>query len=354
MNEYVALRFDVSPNVGTGHAVRARTFGTILEARGIPHVYVTHHDAVSSSEALGISKRLIYGFSADDGESAWVRNQSRVTHVITDFCHRYNSNSGEYVRQIKQVRPLTVAVIDSMPPHHFVSNPEVSPEIVCTPYLNAENLRQKPSCERWLAGEKYAVLSPMFLAQRQIVNNSDYEQGRYVLVCCGGADENHLSSTIVREICSRGMPEVEIRVVVGSLFASSLVRELEQFVKLFPLNIMLERGQISLAKLISECRFMIGLAGLIRYEAACLGKTALMIQETSEHEDYLRRFETDGLGKIYFLDQPMDQRRFYTALSCMSDVNFVNRLSKFNQNAFDRVDGLGAERCLNALLQNSF
>ena len=353
MNEYVALRFDVSPDVGTGHAVRARTFGNILEARGIPHVYVTYHDAVTTAEELGISKRLIYGFSADDGESAWVRNQRRVTHVITDFCHRYNSNSSENVCQIKQVRPLTVAVIDSMPPHHFVSNPEVSPEIVCTPYLNAEILRQRPSCERWLAGEKYAVLSPIFLSKRQIVEKTEYEQGRYVLVCCGGADESHLSSTIVREIFSRGLPEVEIRVVVGSLFSSSLIRELEQFVKLFPRNIVLERRQISLAKLISECRFMIGLVGLIRYEAACLGKTALLIKESSEYEDYLRRFETDGLGKVYFLDQPVDQRRFNSVLSCMSDADFVNQLGKFNRNAFDRVDGFGAERCIDALLRDS-
>ena len=352
MNKYVALRFDVSPEVGTGHAVRARTFGTILEARGIPHVYVTHHDAVTTAEALGIPKRLICGFSADDGEPAWVRNQSRVTHVITDFCHRYNSDSGEYVRQIKQVRPLTVAVIDSMPPNHFVSHPEVSPEIVCTPYLNAENLRQMPSCERWLAGEKYAVLSPMFLAQRQIVEKSDYEQGRYVLVCCGGADENHLSSTIVREIFSRGLPEMEIRVVVGSLFSSSLIHELELVVKQFPRNIVLEREQISLAKLISECRFMIGLVGLIRYEAACLGKTALLVQESSNYENYLRRFETDGLGKIFFLDQPTDQRRFYAVLNCMSDAEFLNQLGRFNRKAFDRVDGLGVGRCLDALLQD--
>ena len=148
---------------------------------------------------------------------------------------------------------------------------------------------------------------------------------------------------------------MEIRVVVGSLFASSLVRELEQFVKLFPLNIVLERGQISLAKLISECRFMIGLAGLIRYEAACLGKTALLVQELSEYEDYLRQFETDETRKnIFSGPTDVDQRRFYSVLSCMSDADFVNRLSKFNQNAFSRVDGLGAERCLNALLPKQF
>ena len=183
MNEYVALRFDVSPDVGTGHAVRARTFGTILEARGVPHVYVTHHDAVTTVEALGISKRLIYGFSADDGESAWVRNQSRVTHVITDFCHRYNSNSGEYVRQIKQVRPLTVAVIDSMPPHHFVSNPEVSPEIVCTPYLNAENLTAKTFMREMASRRKVRCsFTHVSILNVKSVNKSDYEAGA---ICLG-------------------------------------------------------------------------------------------------------------------------------------------------------------------------
>lgn len=172
------------------------------------------------------------------------------------------------------------------------------------------------------------------------------------MVCCGGSDQNQLSAMIVSKLFEHGPPAAEVRVVVGQLFDQRHVEELESFARRFPQGYALERdcGLDEMVELISGCRFLIGRVGLIRYEAACLGRTTLLVQETSDYEAYLRLFERDGFGKIYLLDQSEERQRLDSDIRRMSDSGLVERLGKFNQCAFDQIDGLGAERLLDALL----
>ncbi len=349
----VAIRFDVSPVIGIGHARRAMAFGAELSKRGLSHFYVTSNDAVDTARSLGIPSSKLYGFDENAGESDWIRCHTDVTHVITDFCHSQRSNAGETVRSILQTKAMHIAAVDSMPPHHFEACSDAIPSLAITPYLDAEFLRTRPLCERWLAGARYAVLENAFASIRQSLMQTTLTPGNYILVCCGGSDPAQLSASIVRKILQYGQPEMEIKVVIGSLFDRKLTGALEHLANQSSHRVSLTSGQDGIAKLIANCGFLIGRVGLLRYEAACLGKTTLLVQENSRYENYLRGFEKAGLGQIYLLDQQVDRERFDAMIASLSDRDTIQSYSEPNLTAFDRVDGQGAGRCVDALLEIS-
>ena len=353
MNRLFAIRFDVSPNIGTGHASRALAFGAELTKRKLDHFYVTTSAGVEFATVLGVPHNQLYGFDEKFGEEAWIRRHADVTHVIADICHSRRIDSGGTIHRILQAKPLHVTVIDSMPPYHFNGKSNPAPDVVITPYFGAETLRTRPLCGKWFSGSQYAILEKSIVSLRQSLNQEVPEPGNYILICCGGSDPAQLSFYILQQILERGVPEFNIKVVIGPLFASKLTKNIEVLARKAPHRISLEYGQNGIAQLIADCGFFIGAVGIVRYEIACLGKNMFLVQENSKCENYLRGFEKAGLGQIYLLDQALDRKRFSAMTGRLGDRQFVRMYTKPNRCGFDLVDGQGAHRCLDALVETT-
>ena len=350
MNRLVAIRFDVSREIGTGHATRALAFGAELEKRNLPYFYVTDIGGVDFAKSIGVSPSRLHGFDADAGEAEWIQRNADVTHVIVDFCHSRHINSGETVYRILQARELHVSVIDSMPPYHYRGYSNAIPSIVITPYLGAEFLREKPRCCKWLSGAQYAILEKSIISARSCLNQKNSQPGKYILLCFGGSDPGQLSLLVLRKILEHGAPKFDIKVVIGTLFDRKLTNEIENLVNKAPNSITLESGKDGLARLITDCSFFIGTVGIVRYELACLGKKMFLIQENSDYDSYLRGFEKAGLSKIYLLNHPADRNRFDTMIENLHNDEFIRLHSEFNQCGFDLVDGQGTVKCIDAVL----
>ena len=353
MNRLVAIRFDVSPNIGTGHVSRALAFGAELTKRKLDHFYVTTSAGVESATMLGVPHSQLYGFDEKFGEEAWICRHTDVTHVIADFCHSRHIDSEGTIHRILQAKALHVTVIDSMPPYHFNGKSNPAPDVVITPYFGAETLRTRPLCGKWFSGAQYAILEKSIVSLRQSLNQEVPEPGNYILICCGGSDPTQLSSYILQRILDHGVPEFNIKVVIGPLFAPKLTKIIEILARKAPHKISLEFGQNSIAQLIADCGFFIGTVGIVRYEIACLGKNMFLVQENSNYENYLRGFENAGLGQIYLLNQAVDRKRFNAMIKRLGDRQFVRKHTKPNRHGFDLVDGQGVHRCLNALVETA-
>lgn len=353
MNRLFAIRFDVSPNIGTGHSSRALAFGAELTKRKLDHFYVTTSAGVEFATVLGVPHNQLYGFDEKFGEEAWIRRHADVTHVIADICHSRHIDSGGTIHRILQAKPLHVTVIDSMPPYHFNGKSNPAPDVVITPYFGAETLRTRPLCGKWFSGSQYAILEKSIVSLRQSLNQEVPEPGNYILICCGGSDPAQLSFYILQQILERGVPEFNIKVVIGPLFASKLTKNIEVLTRKAPHRISLEYGQNGIAQLIADCGFFIGAVGIVRYEIACLGKNMFLVQENSKCENYLRGFEKAGLGQIYLLDQALDRKRFSAMIGRLGDRQFIRMYTKPNRCGFDLVDGQGAHRCLDALVETT-
>ena len=111
MNRLVAIRFDVSHEIGTGHVTKDIVFGAELENRNLSYLYVTDIGGVDFANSIGVTLSKLHGFDADAGEADWVQRNADVTDEIVDFCHSRHINSAETVNRILQEKALFETVL---------------------------------------------------------------------------------------------------------------------------------------------------------------------------------------------------------------------------------------------------
>ena len=112
MNRLVAIRFDVSHEIGTGHLTRALAFGAELEKRNLPYFYVTDIAEFNFAKTIEVAPSKLHGFDTDAGETDWIQRNADVTDVIADFCHSRPINSAETVYPILQAQALFETVLN--------------------------------------------------------------------------------------------------------------------------------------------------------------------------------------------------------------------------------------------------
>lgn len=355
MPRTVAIRFDVSSSIGVGHLRRAIALGNELAKRQISHRFATPNESCTTAIALGIPQNQLVGFDTKFGENDWIQQVPQLTHVIADFCHQEHINPCSSIKEILQSKQLKVAVIDSMPPNHFQGDSNTIPSIVVTPYLDAENLRETPHCENWLAGVQFSILDSTFLTLRQTLSRNSLITGDYILVCCGGSDPNQMSEYILGILLNNKFPEVNVKFVVGNLFGKKRIESIKEKIadnnKKF-ISLVFNRNNIS--DLINNCGVLVGTVGLIRYESACLGKPSFLVQNHSNFEKYLRNFHNSGLGNIFFVQNQIERNAFESMVKNLGTVDGFAEMSKPNVGAFDQVDGRGGQRFLDEFLGLAF
>ena len=349
----VAVRFDVSSSVGSGHLRRAVALGDELTKRQISHRYVTPNRSQVTAVELGVPKNLLIGFDTKSGENDWIQKIPQLTHVITDFCHHEHSNVCSTVNQILQPKQLHVAVIDSMPPNHFQGDKNTKPSIVVTPYLGAEKLRKKPSCRKWLVGAKYAILDSSYLSIRQRLDRNSLTTGDNILICCGGSDKCQITEYILDILLHNNILETNLNVVVGNMFEKNRVKMIKKIADQNQDHISLVFDRNNIADLIYRCGVVIGLVGLIRYESACLGKPSFLVQNHNNFEQYLRNFHNAGLGKIFLIQDQMERNAFQSIVKTLGTADGFVKNSEPNFAAFNQVDGRGGQRFLDVFLDSA-
>ena len=351
MSVLVAIRFDVSASVGTGHLRRAIAIGKELNNRNIPHSFVVKNHSLQTARNLGVSTDKLVGFNPDNGEKDWIQRLPNLTHVITDYCHREYDHSSTYssVANIFKRKRVFVAVIDSMPPYHFQSKFHEAPSIVVTPYLDADKFRTAPACQSWLVGIDFVILDKEYSILHDKFDSS-LSAGNYILICCGGSDPHHFSTYILSELFEECQPQVHTKVVVGNLFDNTQVKSLHSIAKQYPQVISLESDRNNISDLVANCGILVGTVGLIRYEAACLGRPSFLILRNPDHENYLRNFHKSKIGNIYFMQIESERKQFQSIVRQLCTSDSFSEKSKPNLRAFQSVDGRGVKRILDTLL----
>ena len=346
----VAIRFDVSSSIGSGHLRRAIALGEELSDRQISHRFVTPNESCASAISLGVPQNQLVGFNTKIGEMDWIQRIPDLTHVITDICHHEQLNPDSVVDKLLQSEQITVAVIDSMPPNHFQSVKCKKPSIILTPYLDAEKLRETPHCKKWLTGVQYSILDSTYLALHRTLNQNSLTSGDYILVCCGGSDPNQISEYILSILMQSKVLKIKVKIVVGNLFRKNRINSLKMIENKNKKFISLVFNRNNIADLIYNCGVLIGLVGLIRYEAACLGKPSFLVQNHSNYENYLRNFHNSGLGNIFFIQNQFERDAFESIVKDLGTEDGFAKMSKPNSSAFDQIDGYGVQRFLDVFL----
>ncbi len=352
MTLLVALRYDLSRLIGTGHLKRLMSIGIEMDRRQIPFRFVGTAAAATLFNEFNIPKDRAIQIDTNECETDWLNQSPQFTHVIVDVCHEHRSNAGELVQNIKKSGPHKVAVIDSLAPDHFQEKLDGIPDLIVTPYLNANLHRPTPSTPNWLYGSKFSLLNHDFRRRRLNLENSVSKLENHLLICCGGSDPENLTELILNQLIQQNTLPVRTTVVVGNLYSYNRRKSLQTLVERTGLDIDLVDGKDGIGDFLEKCTFVIARAGLIRYEAACLGKNMFLILDQTRYESYFRGFESSDLAKMFFLDQPEGKRSFIQLLKSLADREKVKQYGKFNEVAFNAVDGLGISRFLNRFLNS--
>ena len=205
--------------------------------------------------------------------------------------------------------PAVVGVIDSMPPDHYAGTDTPPPDLLFTPYLNADRFHSTPNAAKWCYGPKFSVISREYAA----IDPSDgWDAGR-VLVTCGGADPDGLSVKIAQQLAQADIPA---DIVVGPLFSATIRDELTTLAAENP-NWALHHAPNSLAHLIGGAAFVVGRLGLTRYEAAALGRSGLYLSAGTAYRAYLEGFEAAGLARIFFDGDTDGTDRFLAEIAAL-------------------------------------
>lgn len=264
--------------------------------------------------------------------------------VILDTLNAGNlGNTLRYVRELKD-RNCAVAIIDSMPPDHFrpVGHNGPNPDWLVTPYLGAENLRPPPDAGAWLAGPRYAILPPAFLNARSA---EDVSQADRILIACGGSDPTGLSLRIAEALEETQIP---VDIIVGPHFSPALAAELQAFSEAHSaFRLTVEPDDI--LSLYLSARLVVGRPGLVRYEAAALGRPAVFLSEINRYQDYFRNFADAGLAEMHFSTDPAGEQSFFARLGDIARCGSEAMPTFPNTGAMATIDACGAKRVWEAL-----
>lgn len=316
MTPRILLRADGGHRIGLGHIRRVQVLATLFDAAGAQTAFACNADGLAYLAAQGVPSQRLFAPDADWGAPS---------HIVADI--NYGGNADRAASEIARLAAGTalVTVIDSMPPDHFVAHPGGAPDLVVTPYLHADRFRPPPACREWLFGGDMAIIDPQYA---EMAGHAPSTPPR-ILVSCGGSDPENLTDTILDVLRPLGHP---VDVVVGPLFDQRTRRGFD--------NVTVHQAPAGLAVLVAQASLVVGRVGLLRYEAASLGRQGVYLQHGPEYRDYLEAFSKAGVAEIFF-----EQTRFLKRLEDVGPNDFVH-----NQAAQEAIDGLGAERVAKAIL----
>lgn len=341
----IGLWAEAGPQIGLGHVQRMLALAEALRSEGVHPVFLSSGVTQAALVARGLpavdlrAPGDIVGLGALVVDTLWPGNAAATAVQVAGLAHT----------------GLPVAVIDSMPPDHFVADPAgPPPDLVITPYLGAEALRTPPAARRWLAGARYAILGAEYARLRAAAPVPEKPR---LLVACGGADPEGLAPAIVAHLEARGWPQgpagaLGVDVVIGPLFRAEHVARLHAAAAARP-ALRLHTAPPGLAPLIAQASLVVGRMGLIRYEAAALCRGGVWLQPSEDYRAYLRGFEVAGLAQVFHAADPGGTAKFLDAVATLADRAAAGHdalAAVFPQQAFARVAADGARRVAHQVL----
>lgn len=321
----VLLRTGGGAAIGLGHIRRCQVLAQEFRARVAEVFWAVDRDMQTYLTAQGEKPTHLLAETVD---------VHGFDHVVADI--NWSGNAGRAAQEIAAFAEgtATVTVIDSMPPDHFMAAPNGAPDLLVTPYLNARAFRPEPQKGLWLEGGGHAILDPELL-RADATSRSD----KRILVSCGGSDPNGLTLRIVEALADQPNP---VDIVIGPLFSAELAQDLY---RLKPAHFTYHDAPKGLTGLISGASLVVGRVGILRYEAAVLGRRGIYLHAGPDYRDYLEGFAKSGVAEVHFTTDDRGEEKFLERLGHLEESDFQP-----NPLARAAIDGKGSARVAQAVL----
>jgi spore coat polysaccharide biosynthesis predicted glycosyltransferase SpsG len=189
-----------------------------------------------------------------------------------------------------------MAIIDSNGEYSVARHLDEGVDIVVTPYLGAES-GPRPAARLWLSGAEFAVLPPGY--EEPLARRENDDGPPRLLVTMGGSDPWRLTESVIEALNTLGDRRPGTTVVFGPFFDPERCDRLRMRA---PWATWVE-DKLDLLSCYKQTDFVIGAAGLTRYEVAALGLRSLLLNPHQFSIDYFRSFDEAGLAEIVFTNE---------------------------------------------------
>lgn len=368
----IAIRVDASTRMGLGHLTRCRTLAKELQERGAcVHFVCRAHQGhqIQMLEAEGYSVSSLPKApeqTATDGDyAAWLgvsqdqdadetlaalnkltknRKQAKWDWLIVDH---YGLDQA-WERRLRSVAKQ-VLVIDDLASREHDCDVLLDQNFSCQPDERYAKLLPKHAQD--LLGPDFALLHPQYSMTRQTLDRCTANMAvvnpvRRVLVFFGGTDPENLTGRCLEALSDPALSETEVHIVVG---ANNPHKEALRRQAAARGATHLHEPRPHLADLMAEADLAIGASGTTTWERCCLGLPSLVISIAENQQPACSALTTANI--IDYLGHYEDVRAADITRGISRLVNDPVRRQKLTESSSTLVDGLGAQRVVDAMLQ---
>lgn len=349
------FRTDAAGDIGFGHLRRCMTLAKAATARG-HEVRFLLSDA-SDTAALALLESVVVpieriGGAGRPGQEITALADARLAPcdvMVADIAHARvlaaRHHLPAYLNRLH--RPARrLAVIEGLGGDAIAGDADGVAELIVTPYAFDPETTSRPRQSRQLIGAAYAILDQGYSrighAERQIV-----PQGRRILVTTGGSDPTDVALRALKACEAVAPAPLELRVIVGPLFAPRLRAEIARLADASRHAVTLVEAPDDLRAEMLWCDLAIATTGLTKYELAATGTPAILLSHDHGHARNSRAFAALGTAHDLGSAEALDTAAFTNAIAGL--LADQSRRREMSQRGTEAVDGLGAARIIAAI-----
>ena len=334
MKPTAVFRFDASPLIGGGHAIRSGALAGALAAEGWRTICATREETIYTVpgvlEQYDDVLRLGTNGVGEIDEMA-----ARIAHSCEAVVLDHYGRDREFDRACRNFASC-VTVIEDRPavPHDY--------DILVNSSMEADGKPHGEARSDALYGPRYALLRPGFSEER--ARSGENREHGSLLLLCGYADQPNLTERLIDALDGApGMQTVHVILGAANAHRDSVRRRLGHAAQ--PTHLHVEPA--SIANLMSRASLAVTAAGSTCLELACLGVpmvTIVTAQNQIEVDRTLR--EAGASASAGTLDDTLGARLRETVVGLMADDARRCRMASRGQAL---VDGQGATRVARAI-----
>ena len=332
------FRFDASPAIGGGHAMRSGALAAALAEEGWRTLCVTRHETIATARRVLEPFDEIVPLCADGAGEV-----DEIAACIGGSCQAIVIDHYGWERALHQacrrIAPCITVIEDRREALHAC-------DILVNQSIEPDGMRSGEDALAELIGPRYALLRPSFRRARRRGGPSE-DEGR-VLVLCGYTDERNLTERLFDAI--DGAPEVRaVDVVLG---AANMHRESVQrrlYRAAVPSHLHVDPS--SLTSLMTRASLAVTTAGSTCWELACLGVPMVTVVAAPNQVPVARTLMAAGAGgSAGDFDDTLGVRLREHVVGLLADGARRRQMAAHGRSL---VDGFGAVRVARAISARS-
>ena len=274
MKTTLLIRADADSQIGTGHVMRMIALGQAWRTRVGRVVFVT-----DAPDAL--AERL----TQEQFETIRVDRTKIAAEQLLEIAERFQAVwvvFDGYLFSVADTRPVRAAGLRVLLLDDYHHQPAYEADILLNPNTSAfDTAYGLPSEAQVLSEPTYALLREEFLRYPQ-VQRTAFQTPLRVLLSMGGADPDHYTLRILRELARCALPDIRLIVLLGA--ANAHQDEVAAFCRTLPFPVEIRKPVQNMAELLfTSVDFVISACGSTVFELAYAGLPMAVIQ-TAENQ----------------------------------------------------------------------